>query len=407
MDSELLARSVSERMFARHCGIVNELLEKPSISNRMIERALAELTTRWTVLQEHHDSYVCKSAVTNSVKISAHEALIDKYKFEFVRLELAIDDFITAQHFKTPTASSAVSNNNSIKLERVKFRVFDGDLRKYPKFKSEFKTYVQPLCQPNQLPFILKSYLCDSVRRLVDHIDHDIVAMWERLDERYGSVRKQIDRILGDFKNLPPCNDVTSTLRMINIVETAEADLKCMNAANQLENALIISYIESSMSEKMLTAWAERIANDEDRMLPNTKMPKLLEFLKHKRELLEYCDADIRKTQNTDTKIPVVESSIHHVNAAVISPAPSCSDLNMSTRKCFIHQESDHPIWRCRTFHAMTLSQRKELITSNNACTLCLEKGHSSADCTKSLRCLIPDCHSTHHNVLLHDHSEE
>ena len=66
---------------------------------------------------------------------------------------------------------------------------------------------------------------------------------------------------------------------MINIIETAEADLKCMNAAKELENSLIISYIEKSMSQKMLDAWAEKIANDGDRKYFHTKLPILLDLL--------------------------------------------------------------------------------------------------------------------------------
>jgi hypothetical protein len=247
MNKKLLARSVSERMFARQCGIIEKLLAHSSASLRIVERALSELCTKWSTLQERHDAYACEFVGDDSVEVTANEALIDNYSSEFVRLELACDEFHKLHSKETPAtpASTATSTQNSIKLERLRFRTFDGDLRKYPKFKSEFVMYVQPLCDPNQLPFVLKSYLCDSVRRLVEHIDHDISAMWNRLDERYGTVRKQIDCILSAFKNLPPCIDTPSTLNMISIVEFAEADLKCMNAESQLENALIISILKT------------------------------------------------------------------------------------------------------------------------------------------------------------------
>ena len=44
-------------------------------------------------------------------------------------------------------------------------------------------------------------------------------AMWERLDEKYGTIRKQIDCIMSDFKSLPVCNDARSTLNMIFFLE--------------------------------------------------------------------------------------------------------------------------------------------------------------------------------------------
>ena len=97
-----------------------------------------------------------------------------------------------------------------------------------------------------------KSYLCDSVRREIEHIDHDIAEMWKRLDEKYGSVQKQIDCILCEFKNLPACTDAVSTLNMISVVEHAVADIKCLKAYEQLENTFVISAIEECMSPLML-----------------------------------------------------------------------------------------------------------------------------------------------------------
>ena len=381
MNAKLLERSISERMFTREVGVVGDLLSDSSTSIRVIERHLVELTDCWRTLQKNHDAYVVEF-IAEPVGISANDALIEKYLFEFIRLEAACDKFISTNTNTEPAVNTATPISNSIKLERVKFRTFDGDLRAYPKFKSEFKTFVEPLCQPKQLPFVLKSYLCESVKRQVYHIDHDVAAMWERLDEKYGSLQKQIDCVLNDFKNLPVCSDNDSTLNMIAIVENAEADLKCMNAADQLLNPLTISYIENSMSAEILLAWAKEIANKKDCHTSDAKFPMLLEFLKEWRWLIEYNDDDIRKSPNSQSHSTVVSKS---------------------ARKCLIHSDDDHPVWRCRVFNAMTLSERKRIIESNNACTHCLERGHSSANCKRTFRCTAPGCHSSSHNVLLHD----
>ena len=382
MDAKLIEKTAAEKMFARQCRTTEMLLANSNTSTRIIERHLAELTTRWSVLQEKHDLYVAEF-VHDTAESSANDALIDSYLSEFLRIEAACDLFM-------PPASSTASNDmpaatsNSIKLERIKFRIFDGDLRKYPKFKSEFETFVKPLCQQAQLSFVLKSYLCDSVRREVEHIDHDIAAMWCRLDEKYGSLQKQVDHIMKDFKNLPACNSLSSTLKMVSLVEHAYADLECMGAANELNNALIISEIENSMSQLMMSAWAEKIANDSRRHSSETKLPMLLEFLKHWRWLMEYCEADLRTPPASD----------------------SCSDSSPSDsgkRQCLVHHDAHHPVWRCRAFLAMSVAERSNIISSNNACTLCLETGHDSGSCSKSFRCTVAGCRSSRHNALLHD----
>ena len=377
MNEQLLARSISERMFTRQVHAVDDLLDDSDSSVRIIERQLATLYTRWTALQESHDSFVIQF-VSDSIELSANDSFIDKYSSEFMRLEVACDSFISSRSSNTyvQATSTKKAEPNSIKLERVKFRTFDGDIRKYPKFKSEFEQFVQPLCSSNQITFVLKSYLCDSVRREIENVDHDISVMWERLDSKYGTIRKQIDCIMSDFKSLPVCNDARSTLNMINLVETAESDLKCINATTELENSTIISFIEESMSTPMFEHWA-RIIADVDSSEVN-KFQKLLHFLQHWKRSIEYDSADIRNSSSVDSSQP-------------------------TTRKCLIHQNENHPVWRCRAFKAMTVRERHDIINSSKACKLCLERGHSSTSCKKTFRCSASGCRSAH-NVLLHEH---
>ena len=388
MNNQLLARNVCERMFARECSITEKLLSSSDTAAQMFERHLSELNIRWSALQEKHDAYVIEF-VTDSVEIAANNLVIERYADEYVRIEAAcLQRLKPCQDSSSNPVSSAATN--SVKLERVKFRTFDGDVRKFPKFKSEFKTFVEPLCSPSQLCFVLKSYLCDSVRKEVRNIDNDIVAMWKRLDEKYGTVQKQIDCIMYDFKHLPVCQDTATTLHMIDIVETAAADLKCINASSELENHMIISYIEQSMSRQMLEKWAESICHSEDRKIGSAKFSKLIEFLLHWRWLLEYNDADIRKP--TDAPLSTI--------------ATSCTATSSSTaanRKCLVHSDSHHPVWRCRKFQSMTVKERYDIVKLNNACMLCLDIGHNSSSCRMNFRCTAPQCGATHH-VLLHDH---
>ena len=381
MSTLLFDRSVSERMFCRQSRITEQLLSISTTDVRIIKRHLSELTNRWLSLQEKHDSYVIEQ-FTDPIEIAANEALIDKYLSKFLRIEAACIKFIpshvTPLSVTDESVTAAIPTTNSIKLERVKFRTFDGDVRKYPKFKEEFEKFVQPLCSPHQLTFVLKSYLCDSVRREIESIDHYLSAMWKRLDEKYGTIQKHIDCIMNDFKLLPVCSDSKSVLNMINVIEAAEADLKCLNATKELENSTIISCIEECMTREMFSDWALLIAeNDLD---SDIKFKKLLKFLRQWKRAIEYNDADIRNSTMTRISTP----------------------MNTSTRKCLIHVNDGHPIWKCRAFDAMTATERYNLIKQKNACTLCLETGHNSTNCNKTFRCTASGCSSADHNVLLH-----
>lgn len=378
MHDLLAKRTVSERMFTRHCGIIESLLSDESSSVRIIERNLNELTIRWNAIQEAHDLYII-SCFTSDSDVATQDSFIMSYTEKFITIQTACDKFISTQSSRSVPP---VKQFNSIKLERLKFRTFDGDIRRYPKFKSEFIKFVEPLCSESQLTFVLKSYLCDSVRREVDNIDHDIAAMWKRLDEKYGMVHKLIDCIMYDVKNLPKCSDNSSTLQMIRLVETAHADLTCINAVQELQNSTILSLIEQCMPPLMLEEWVRLVVADTNSS--QAKFDKLLPFLQHWKLMIEYQDADIRK----------LSAPSYVSNCCTPTPAP--------IRKCLVHQDADHPVWRCRVFRNMPLKERQNIIRSNNACSLCLEVGHLSTDCRKTFRCTISGCNSAH-NVLLHD----
>ena len=81
----------------------------------------------------------------------------------------------------------------TIQLERMKFQPFNGNIRKFPRFKEDFIKHIQPLCKREQAAFVLKSYLVDEVRDEVENIDEDTDAKWARLDKKYGNKGRLVD----------------------------------------------------------------------------------------------------------------------------------------------------------------------------------------------------------------------
>ena len=104
---------------------------------------------------------------------------------------------------------------------------FEGDIRKYPQFRSEFIKFIEPKCEDYMLAFVLKSYLSEKVQEEISNVCGDYIKMWERLDCKYGNVGMLIDTILFDVKNLDTTNGSSSeeTIKMINTIEKAARDL--------------------------------------------------------------------------------------------------------------------------------------------------------------------------------------
>ena len=226
------------------------------------------------------------------------------------------------------------------------------------------------MCGVDQLPVVIKQYLSDSVRRNIDSLNN-IVAIWKRLDAKYGSKQKLIDAIMRDIKGLSSCEgDDHATVAMITTVENAYHDLAKVNEEAEMDNSTILSMIEQQMPRAMFTEWVKIVAKLE----PKHKFKELLPFLEDWKLRVEYTVSDIRASECHKTKVKI---------------------------RCWLHKDCEHPIWRCRLFHSLPLQERVGLASAHDACFSCLETGHAIEDCTRRFRCPEVGCNESH-NQLLH-----
>ena len=379
----------------------------------IVVRRLEELSVKWDAVQQFHDEYVLALASENpddATSQTTDEEWINELEERFSEIEIGALEKIEWGKKPQEVVATRSTNENAvhgimsgapqlgaIQLERIKIDKFQGNIRKYPKFKVEFEKYVKPLCQEAQLPFILKAHLSEEVKEEIDDLDDDIATLWKRLDHKYGNQSKQIEMILADISRLPK-GDGKTTLIMINTVEKAHRDLTRMHRASEMENGTIISMIEKRLPDDIRFDWIKLIAEKQDTPEESQdtsensvgKFNMLLELLKKWRIIIEYDQATIRKTSEK-------KGLTHHVKATEI-------DGNAET--CWIHQESGgHPIWACKVFRTKPVTERIALADQFNACHACLEiKCPGASDpvnCRRKFQCIVLGC-KRKHNKLLH-----
>jgi len=423
-------RTLAKSQFTRTERRLKDVI-KEVVPSSIIVKRLEELTIKWDTVQQMHDEYVLSVTATNPEDTTAQateEQWITELEDRYSALEIEAhrriekdkmtqaeesrknkeENLVHDNLFETSLREEGVFGNQvqlmagvpqlgAVQLERIKIEKFQGNLRKYPKFKEQFEKYVKPLCQDAQLPFILRAHLSDDVKEEVDDVDDDIVTLWKRLDYKYGNRDKQIEMILADISRMPK-GDAKNTLTMINTVEKAHRDLARMNRASEMENGTIISMIEKKLPEDIRVDWIKKIAEEQDTSDPSQdisvdavgKFNMLLELLKKWRRIIEYDQATIRKT--TEKK-----GLAHHVKA---------TENKERGEPCWIHKESGgHPIWACKVFKDKPVNERIALADKVKACHACLEvkcPGANNPDnCRKEFRCIIDGC-EIKHNKLLH-----
>ena len=295
------------------------------------------------------------------------------------------------------TVETASQKANCVQLERMRFSQFDGDIRKYPRFKQEFHTHIRPLCSSTQLPFILKSYLVDKVRDEVDNVADNYEALWERLDKRYGDKGHLIDAIMSDIKQLKCCdnNNNHATLELIKVIEKAHMDLVRLGEGDQMDNATIISLIEQKLPERILDEWVKEISSKT--VSHKDRFSSLLTLLTEWRKRIEYKLSTIRSRE------PDFKGNVNHIPADTKGTYQGKPPDTSSKSKCWIHSTAgEHPIWKCRVFQNKPAKERMDLAKLHKACILCLDVGHDVENCTILFRCNIANCKGKH-NRLLHD----
>lgn len=67
-----------------------------------------------------------------------------------------------------------------LQLEKLGLPVFDGDVRQYPRFKSDFERFVRPEMTSDQAAFVLRRSLGKKPLQIVGAIDEDVSEMWDR-----------------------------------------------------------------------------------------------------------------------------------------------------------------------------------------------------------------------------------
>ena len=190
-----------------------------------------------------------------------------------------------------------------LKMERLKMPSFDGDIRRYSKFKSDFMKQVEVRVKSSDnLSYILKSCLSGSALLSVESIDN-YSETWERLDKRYGQPSFLIDIIMNEIKDIHSVmeNDSEGFIKFVNVIERGYTDLKRLNLQQEMSNSVTVSMLEGRLPPTIRRDWAKEVSKSDSKVKLKDKFPYFMDFLKEQRSILEYDMANLIITYTRDT----------------------------------------------------------------------------------------------------------
>ena len=173
---------------------------------------------------------------------------------------------IFMQNHKRNTELAISKNETSagqgIRLEHMKMPVFDGDIRDYPRFKSDLLKQVIPeMKSKDSTAYVLRSCLTKVPLDIVKNVDNDSDEMWKRLDEKYGKPSKLADVVMYDIKKLRAIRerDDKVFIYLVDVVEKGCRDLLRVGIEREISNTSTVSIIEEKLPKDIRREWSREV----------------------------------------------------------------------------------------------------------------------------------------------------
>ncbi|XP_033122961.1 uncharacterized protein LOC117121760 [Anneissia japonica] len=345
-------------------------------------------------IEESHGELV--SLIEDEEEFLEEEQWMERCQTEFMAEMNAMKINMTDQEnqSKQTTSAQAVSSSSSgvaemkptLKLKRMELPVFDGDVKKYSRFKEDFTKFVQPSTHPDQLAFALRQALSRDPLRIIGPVEDEYEKMWLRLDERYGCERKLVEAIINEVENKKEVRegDGKKLIEFIDVVESSYRALVKIKQESEMSNMKVLGEIERKLPDTVFQRWVrDRIKTEDKKAEEEDVIVMLIEFLKTERKRVEYTMETMRSNHSSRQQIP--KSSA--VLAADVQRVPQ--------QLCLIHDGARHNTEEFSYTHLDVY--RVSILKDKRACFCCLKTGHIVARCWKKRPCGKNGCTRVHH----------
>ncbi|XP_071941042.1 uncharacterized protein [Antedon mediterranea] len=282
------------------------------------------------------------------------------------------------------------TETHKIDLKKMELPKFNGDIKTYTRFKTDFKKFVEKATHPEQLPFRLRSCLGNEVNKVVQAAEDDYEQMWTLLDEKYGDRHKLVNALIGNILKQNPLKEGEEKqfVEFIDLILACHRNLKRMAIEHEMNNIRVISEIESRLPDDQKRRWVRLIHDPQskDKIEKDGKLKILLDYLEEEAKSLKYMMTSLHETNQR----PKQQRSI--VNT-VFTEKPT------DTAACILHDNAKHQTQDCKGFKAMSMQERIEVIKQKRVCFRCLKHGHQVKTC-KLGNCGKDGCSRKHHPLI-------
>lgn len=406
-------RGTAKGKLSRKCKLLREQVSENS-SWDQIESYYMEVQKAFSELEILHGKVtenMCQSVEENfDKKLEEEELYIEQA--EIIKNEAYAQLMASRKKVEEECATEKLK----IKVKPLDPPKFDGDIRQYQTFRSNYRKIMTETYGKNA--YALFQCLSGEALSVVHGVEDDFDKMFYRLDQRYADPIRLTDCIIEQLRKLKPIpeGDTIKFIDAVNVIENCWTDMQRNQLKEQMSTVIVISLIEKILPSQQRRDWTRIYQDLTDK---SSAFPNLMEFLLKERQILDYMDKDVRKfsqpnkasvhnvevSERDDPFISAlqklqIQQTEHQANIENIlqrmtqfitgNPKVTQSRFPLGNSiYCWYHNSDNHSIHKCSVFHNLEPTVKMDVLKKNFICFHCLGKGHSQKNCHERRTCFI------------------
>ncbi|XP_036146773.1 uncharacterized protein LOC118646931 [Monomorium pharaonis] len=356
--------------------------------------------------------------------IAIEDATNDEYERKFIRARLAAMNALGTPIVTAPNANETINDGantrvraqvsaqtSQIKLPKIELKRYDGDIKEWLRFWSQFKKIHEnaTIDKETKFQYFLQTVVPDSrAAELIgsfpptdENYDKAIAAMKNRFGRDEMLVEVYVRELLKlVLQNAMKPNEKIKLASLFDKIESQLRALESLGVTTDRCGAMLYPLVESSLPEELLRAWQRnQVTPSAPQRMEYTAEPppredrlmRLMKFLQSEVENEERITIAVNGFDMNDRK-----QSKHKQRLELTKDTPFAMSLHASgkpTKIVCVFCEGEHASPKCEKARKMILSDRKSMLQTKNACFNCLRIGHQSRTCRGNLKCAFCSRH--------------